>query len=159
MASVLITTADAVLAELNAPTGHTWSKSFVAERNFGDWKLPLESAEDAVKVDVFPAVAIPCESRDRASLDYSPTIAIVVRYKFRQADSEADTGRPIEEVVEELNALVEEINEHFADPRVSIAANTHWISSEVVPWVVEHLSNPRQFTGMARPTYRVTKDF
>jgi hypothetical protein len=150
MASVLITTADAVVEELNNPTGHTWSRTFNAGRNFGDWKLPLEDSEDEVRVDVFPLASMPCESETRESLVYTPTIAVVVRYKFRQADADEDTGRPEAEIIDELIAFLEEINEHFAFLHLGDAA---WDRSEVIPLAVEHLANPRQYTGMVRLTY------
>ena len=157
MASVLITTADAVVEELNNPTGHTWSKSFTAERNFGDWKLPLENVEDErVYVDVFPAAApMTCESETRESVAYRVNIVVVVRYKFRQADSDEDTGRPMDEVVEEMIEFLEEINEHFSFLRLGDAA---WESPPVIaPVDVPLLSNPRQYTGLIRLTYLVPK--
>jgi hypothetical protein len=154
MASVLITTADAVVAELNNPTGHTWSKQFTAERNFGDWKWPLESAEDEIKVEVVPMGAMAEDIETRHAIKYFPIIKVVVRYKLRQADGSEDTGRPEDVVTDELINLLEEINDHFAFRRFEDAV---WEKAEIAPVAVEHLANPRQYTGFVQITYRVPK--
>jgi hypothetical protein len=161
MASVLIQTSDAVAAELNIPTGHTWSLQFIAERTYADFDLPLE--DDAIRgkllCDVVPVSRLITDLESRGgSVAYEPSIDIVFRKKFEPADAQEDDGRLTKAAVDELVALVEEVNEHFTPTALTTTDAATWKSTEIVAAVMhKHLREFNQFTGIIRLTFDATK--
>lgn len=161
MASVLIETAEAVLAELDDPTDHTWSLTFSAARSYADWDLPLEDDRQRGELfcDVVPVGRLVTDLETRGgSVAYEPAIDIVFRKKFEPADAEADDGRLTKAAVDELVALVEEVNEHFTPTALTSTDAATWKSTEIVAAVMhKHLREFNQFTGIIRLTFDATK--
>lgn len=155
MASILIQTADAIVTELNTPTGHTWSLEFTAERSYADWDLALDdTAQRGVLLcDVVPVSRLPVALETQSSVAYSPAIDVVFRKKFEPADAQVDDGKITLSAVDELVTLVEEVNEYFAAMRLTGFDSAVWDPSrdiELTAVIHRHLREHDQYTGIIR---------
>ena len=163
MASVLVQTADAVVAVLN-DSAHGFTQPFTAERSYAEWDLPLDDSVEPGRLycDVVPRQGMTCEPESRGYLRYRPSVAIVFRKKFKLEDARTDNGRLILSAVDELIALLEQVNEVLAGELLAdftVAGETaHWDQSETEQiYMQEHIRKHNQFTGVLIVPYTSSK--
>ena len=118
--TLTIQIADAVAAEINSAVAAESFEvlDFTARRSYPDWKENFEDLKD-MAVDVVHAI-----DEDEAvglatagSIRYSPTIHIVIRKKFGQADREEPTNRLRNSSIDPLSTLLDDIRKHFIGRR------------------------------------------
>ena len=160
MASVYISTADAVVTAINAGvSAGSFIRSFEAARGY-DVTADLEDLYGQLRVDVVPA-PIPGGINSRGGFVYQPQIDIGIRYKFGQPD-ENNQGLIQLGEIDAYVELLEQINEHLrsaAYRRLPAYTSACCMKSEIrAPWIQKHLLAWRQYTGLLRLTYFVEKD-
>lgn len=160
MPSVLIQTADAVVAALNQPTT-PWALPFTAERSYAEWDLPLEEQQcerGKLYCDVVPRGDMGFDSETQGSVVLKPEISIVLRKKFQPRDSDVATGRLTKAAVDELVALTEEIANAFALARPGSYEYAAWqpATRNLVLYVPRHLRELNQFTAVIPLTYQAS---
>jgi hypothetical protein len=161
VSAVLIPTADALTAELNV---HMFDPAFQAVRTYADWEVPLlETAGDALRVDVVPVGDLKTQLDDRETIVYLASADVVLRKKFAAADIEGvagtDTARVKQAAVDPLVALVEAVNEWLTkQQRLAALPDAVWSETAIRAAVVhKHLREQHQFTAIIRTTYEVPK--
>ena len=160
MSSILLATADALVAELNT---HVFDPPFTAARSYADASYELAAATGTLHCDVVPASELKTELSDRGSIRYLPTVFVVLRKKFGAADIEQVGGseetRVKASVIDPLVALVEAVNEWLCGlRRLAGLPDAVWDSTNIEADVVhKHLREWSQFTGIIKMTYEVPK--
>lgn len=156
MSSVYISTADAVVAAINAGS---FVRTFEATRGY-DVTADLEGLYGQLRVDVVPA-KYDQRQDTRSSIEYRPQIDVGIRYKFAQSD-ESNQGDIQFDEIDAYVELLEQINEHLRKPayrRLPGYTAAVLLSSEIrAPWLPKHLSAWRQYTGLLRLTYSIEKE-
>ena len=160
MSSVLITLADAVVAELNAaappaeppevppdpPLSYALSMPFTAVRYYQP-SFDLKEMK-TLRVSVVPkGVEVAQEARGKGTFNYKVDIGV-------QKKLEAETLAEIDPLMQ----LVEEIAELFRGKRLSSFPAAIWVKTEHAPvFAPDHLQELRQFTSVMTLTFRVSR--
>ena len=147
--SLVVDIADAVVGELNAAPGGTFSQTFTAERKV----LPVHELKDLadLKVTVVPK-AVEISGSTRAASQYEITIDIGVQRKLAPGSGDPDTE------VATLGTLVDEIADYIRRRPLSAAPWASWVSIANDPvYAPEHLLEQRVFTSVLTVTYRAIK--
>jgi hypothetical protein len=161
MAAVLVQVADAVVELLN--TVDTFSQSFTAERKYPHSLTPLEKIRGR-RVDVVPSSHFDTELGTRGTVTYVVRVVIVIRERFTQDDRQEETseGRPISnEAVDELVALVEEINEFFCGDTERTQTNSDnlkmdWQETKILSTYDHEQLKTGLFDGRIQVDYRAS---
>lgn len=147
-----IEVAQAVTDELNNPN-LTWSKEFVAERNYADWDIPLEDL-GTLRVDVVPVNNPETTLDDRGSVLFTVAVDIAIRYRFKQ-DELTTEGKVQTELADALSLFVQEVLVHFIQIDFETVADAKWLSTEILQTHgPESLLTNQQYTGIVRTTYQ-----
>ena len=153
--SLLIDTADAVVAEINAAT--TLTKPIQAARTYDpEWELK----ETLRLVGHVVLVARDDEFQTREESETEVELDLVVRKRFDLASQHGQTGKLMMRDVDEYVGFFEELVEYLRERdhrQLSAYTDAHLIKSKIrMPYVPEHLRKWNQFTGLARLTYYIT---
>ncbi len=153
--AVLVTTASAVAAALNAAPADTFDYKFNPERSYADWELPLEDSkpsDGSVLVDVVPVPPLPTELTTRGLIGYTPSVDIVIRLRLDPSNREAD-GRLEVAQIDGLLRFVEQVSEYFSTDRLT-STDAVWQSTQILrAFVPQHLREKHQFTAQIRLTF------
>lgn len=155
MSSVLIQTAEAVVAALNAGA---FTQSFDAERSYADWELPLEESSPSgrVLVDVTPVPPMEMELETQGSIAYKPAVDVIIRRRLGPELRQAGGRFEIREL-DALTDFVEEVAEFFV--KDTLDGGARWNATEIRrAFVPAHLHKHHQFTGIVRVTFDRDKD-
>jgi hypothetical protein len=151
--SILLSVADGVTAMLRAATLRRPLPQ--AERGYADWMVPLESITELL-CDVVPVHNPKTELDERGAIKYSPQVDVVLRQRFALSDQDGATGRVDKAVVDELVALVEQINELFCGERMSAFKVATWETTDILAaFSKQHLRQHSQFTAVVRIGFSV----
>lgn len=165
MSSVPIQIADAIASEINAAVaaGTFQTSGFTARRSYPDWSEAFDDLQ-GLSVDVIHAIDEdqPVGLASAGSIEYSPTIHIVVRKRFEKADRVAKTGRINPDSVDPLATLIEEIRRYFIGRRLTGVLpdlpNVQWDgSSQVKRWYDPHRLKSGMFEGYVQLKFTVNE--
>lgn len=154
MSSILIRVTEAVKDALN---DGDFSQEFKAVRSYADWELPLEETiqSDTLFLDVVPVPPVPLDLETRGSLNYQPSVDIIVRRRLGPERREASGRYKIEEL-DALTTFVEELAEFFVEDE--LANGGRWSGTEIRrAFVPAHLHKNHQFTAIVRVTFDADK--
>ena len=143
----------------SALAGGSFSQTFTAERSYADWELPLDdAAADALRVDVVPVNNPETDLETRGQVNYKAAADIVVRKKLNVPEQDPSTGRIAIGQIDALVALVLEIHQFFLAARLANYDSAVWDKTEIrAAYVPKHLRQHRQFTGIVRVTFDVSR--
>ena len=138
--------ADAVVAELSAAPGGTFSESFLAQRRV----LPEFDLEDLaeLKVSVVPK-SVEITGSTRAASQYEVAVDVGVQKKL---------SKDLDAEVAALGTLVDEMADYLRRRTLDQAPFAVWVGIRNEPvYVPEHLAERRVFTSVLTVTYRAMK--
>jgi hypothetical protein len=151
--SILLSVADGVTAMLR--TAKLRRQLGQADRSYADWLVPLESITELL-CDVVPVHNPKTELDERGAIKYSPQVDVVLRQRFALSDQDVATGRVDKAVVDELVALVEQINELFCGERMCAFKLATWETTDILAaFSKQHLRQHSQFTAVVRIGFSV----
>lgn len=159
MPAVLVDVADAVKEELKLGT---FACEIFPERSYADWEMRLEDI-DKTQVDVVPVGVRRTELDARQTLLYLCDVDVGVRRRFSGDDTDDYTGRVELSEVDTLVLLVEQLHEYMTDAdnngrRLTEYTSAVWQECDIrSSFVRDHLREMRQFTGIIRVSYEVSK--
>lgn len=134
--------------------------SYEASRSYADFEVPLSEPTDYVRVDVVPVSRMKAELETRKSISYAPQVDVLVRRKFNPSNQASD-GRVEMDDVDQLVLFVEEIHSTLVFMRTGgnwREGDGIWVEEEIIAaYIPSHLRKFRQFTGIIRVTYDVSK--
>jgi len=147
--SLVIHTADAVAAELNAAPPETFEHAFTATRRV----LPVFELADLadLRVTVVPK-AVEISGSTRATSQYDISVDVGVQHKLSGGPDEMDAQ------VEALGGLVDQIADYLRRRPLMSFPGLAWVSTRNEPvYAPEHLLEQRVFTSVLTLTYRAVK--
>ena len=154
MSAVLVDVATAITAELAAAS---LGQTFVPARSYADWDEQLEDA-GTLHVDVVPVNYDESALDSRESIGYVVSCDVGIRKRFGTDDQEVSTGRIELAEIDDLVLLVEAIHEFFIERRLAGYESAVWRETKIrSAYIRKHLREYRQFTGMIRVSYDVSK--
>lgn len=134
-----------------------FSVQFTPERNYADWEVKLEEL-DRLRVDVvLHSTEIETELAVNGYIKYEVPIEIAVRKRFGKGETES-SGRINIEEIDRLVLLVTQIHEFLCKDRLDDYEDAVWVETNIrAAYTPRHLRGFRQFTGIVRTKYNVTK--
>ena len=153
----LVELAEAITTTLAAASFATGV--FIPVRSYADWNDTLDELNEDLQVDVVPVGHDIAELEARESMKYESGVDVAVRKRFGTASQNASTGRIELAEIDDLVLLVEQIHELFCKEAVTSATiDASWLDTTIrATYIREHLREHRQFTGIVRIRYRLSK--
>lgn len=163
--AVPIRIADAVAAEINAAVEaeEFQTLDFTARRSYPDWPEEFEDL-DGLAVDVVHAID---EDENvglasAGSIEYSPTIHVVIRKRLGTEDRDQHTGRFKNSAVDPLATLLDEIRRYFIARRLTGVLTSlpevQWNgASQVKRWHDPHKLRMGLFEGFVQMRFTVNE--
>jgi hypothetical protein len=138
-----------------------FSTRFDPQREYDATEVLDASDSDVTRCHIVPA-AEELSFASRVTLQNLVGVDVAIRRRFGNDDTDPATGRVKRSAIDDMVALLEDVIEYVAGKsRRGLAghATAGFFGAQItVPWHPDHLQEERQYTGIARLTYRVDHD-